>query len=94
MGGFMKNLQQELADFIMSYVIEKDAFNKDWYASDFAQAIIAKYPQIEKQPMKIEVYEYDTPSKKVEYAIKLFQPFDSKLDRMQWIEEHYCEVFE
>lgn len=62
--------------------------------ADQADKILEAFPQIEKQPMKIEVYEYDTPSKKIEYAIKLFQPFDSKLERMQWIEKHYCEVFQ
>lgn len=64
------------------------------FKDEIANAIIEAFPQIEKKPIKIESYEYDTPYKKVEYAIKLFQPFDSKLERMQWIERHYCEVFE
>lgn len=90
----MTNQEKELIELIGSYLTRRLEDHPELQLQDMAKAIIAKFPQIEKKPVKIEVYEYDTPSKKVEYAIKLFQPFDTKLERMQWIEAHDVEVYQ
>lgn len=59
-----------------------------------ARKIIKAFPQIEKKPVKIEVYKYNQPHGKEEYGIKLLQGFETELKRLQWIEERYVEVYQ
>lgn len=56
--------------------------------------ILKAFPQIEKKPVKIEVYKYNTPRGKEEYGIRLLQGFETEFQRMQWIEEHDVEVYQ
>ena len=89
----MTNQEKELIDLIAGYQANGEDAIDARDIDDIAQAIIAKFPQIEKKPVKVETHKYNTPNGKEEYGIKLIQGFETEFKRLQWIEERYVEVF-
>lgn len=61
--------------------------------AELANAIIAAFPQIEKQPVRLNPTQFNVPHSK-RYGFEQLDRFLSDEDRMQWLEKHYCEVFE
>lgn len=85
--------EKELIDLIAGYQANGEDCIDARDIDDLAKAIIAKYPQIEKKPVRLHPTQFNV-AHSHRYGFEQLDRFRSDEERQAWIERHYCEVFE
>jgi len=84
-----KELKDILSDFLEKF--EMDTYNRHVYLESLSKAIIAKYPQITKKPVRLHPTQLNVPHSH-RYAFEQLDRFYSSEDRQAWIDSHYVEL--